>query len=186
MQTGFWPVGPRCNEFAAGTLTWGSEFDPILRVKYVLPLLVVAVCGLAACKTTSDRRDLYSPTKPSGPATAELRDWTLFGGNNHKSTTYTYAISTPSVAPGGPIAPPPPAPAADNGMPDINSGAPAATPVPGAEVPVVPHAPKYTSGATPPAPAGGGAGGIPMATPTDAGGGGDSGGGSGAIPGLSQ
>jgi hypothetical protein len=168
-------------------LTPGCEFDPIARVKYVLPLLVAVVFALAACKTTSDRRDLYSPTKPSGPATAELRDWTLFGGNNHKSTTYTYAVSTSAASPeAGPIAPPPPAPP-DTSAPDI--GAPEATPVPGEAPMPVPRAPKYTPGpVTPAAPqSGGDSGGIPMATPADAGGGGsDSGGGGGGIPGLSQ
>jgi hypothetical protein len=161
-------------------------------VKYVLPLLLAVVCALAACKTTADRRDLYSPNKPEGPATAKLRDWTLFGHDNHKSTTYTYAISTTSAEPAasGPIAPPPPLPPADSTTPDTNAGAPEATPMPGAE-PVMPRAPKYTPQSVTPAPASTGAstsGGIPMATPTDAGGGGgssDSGGGS-SIPGLSQ
>jgi hypothetical protein len=175
-------------EFAAATLTPGCEFDPIARVKYVLPLLVAVVCALAACKTTSDRRDLFSPNKPQGPATAELRDWTLFGHNNHKSTTYSYPVAQAGAAApdSGPIAPPPPVPPADSAAPDNAIGAPEATPVPGT---MTPHVPKYTPQSVPPAasqPAGG-ADAIPVATPTDAGGGGgsDSGGGS-SIPGLSQ
>jgi len=137
---------------------------------------VAVVFALAACNTTSDRRDLYSPDKPQGPATAELRDWTLFGNNNHQSTTSTVAVaSTAPVPPAGPIAPPPPMP--ESGTPDTSLGAPAATPMPG--VPPIPR--RIIRPVATPAPQPSSSDAIPVATPADAGGGGG-----GDIPGLSQ
>jgi len=178
-------------EIGRGSLTPGSEFDPIARVKHVLPALLptllAVVCTLTACKTTSDRRDLYSPNKAQGPYTAKLRGMTLAGQYNHQSTTYTYPVTaTGPLAPAetGPIAPPPPPPPPGPSMPDTNVGAPAATPMPQV-MPVMP-APATTTPAMPPtsaAPANASSA-IPVATPAAAGGGDSSGGQN--IPGLSQ
>jgi hypothetical protein len=112
-------------------LTPGDEFAPIGGVKHVLPALVAVVFTLTACKTTADRFDLYQPSRAEGPATARLRDWTLFGRYNHQSTTYTVPV-TEAAAPPPPSenAPLPPLPAP--GATDQNTGLPSATPLPAA------------------------------------------------------
>lgn len=130
---------PQC-ETPGGSLTLGVDFAPIPLVKPVLPArlytLIALVCALVACKTTSDRFDLYSPDKPQGPATQKLRGMTLAGRYDHQSNTFTYPVtgSVGGVPPeeSGPIAPPPPLPPAESGI-----GAPAPTPLPAA-IPAAP------------------------------------------------
>ncbi len=62
-----------------------SRFAPIRGVKFLTSLLLLAGLGLSlsACNTLSTRRDLYSPTRGSGPYTKkynEMRDQEgLFG-----------------------------------------------------------------------------------------------------------
>jgi hypothetical protein len=157
-------------------------------VKFVLPLLVAAVCALAACETTADRRDLYAPNKPEGPYTDKLREMTLAWRLDHQSSTFTYAVAGNGSQPpdeSGPIAPPPPPPP-PSATPDTESGAPAATPMPESALPggnapaavpglSAPAATPSAAGLPAPAPA-------PAATPAPAGGANSA----PVIPGLSQ
>jgi hypothetical protein len=162
-------------EIKGGSLTPGGEFVPIARVKYVLPALVAVFCALTACKTTADRRDLYSPDKAQGPYTAKLRGMTLFGNYNHQSTTYSFPVAQSAGLPpeeSEPIAPPPPPPPT-SAMPDTNAGAPAATPMPQV-MPVMPAPAMPPTTAAPANPSSV----IPVATPAAAG--------DQNIPGLSQ
>jgi hypothetical protein len=119
---------------------------------------VAVVFALTACKTTADRYDLYAPDRPHGPATDKLRGMTLLGRYNHQSTTYTYPASETALLPPPPPPPPEggptPPPAGTetgvpvNGTPEMNVGAPAATPMPGV-APVAPL-PGTTTPTTPP------------------------------------
>ncbi|MGA3170028.1 MAG: hypothetical protein ABSE62_03360 [Chthoniobacteraceae bacterium] len=132
-------------------------------MKHVLPALVAVVCTLTACKTTSDRFDLYSPNKPHGPYTDRVRGMTLAYRYNHQSTTYTVPVTgsqPPEEQPGGgEIAPPPPPPP------------PEATPTPVPEMAPLPASVAPTTVPEMPPPA---AAATPAATPAV------------AIPGLSQ
>jgi len=170
-------LGIISSEEGYGTLTLGGEFAPIVCVKHVLPTVLAVACTLTACSTTARRLDLYSPNKAQGPYTAELRQWTLAGRNNHQSLAYNVPVAepTPPPTPGAevdqnaPLPPPPPPP--ESTSPESDVGAPAATPVPQlapAPMPVTPQAPPAMS--------------APAATPAS-----DSDGGSNpVIPGLSQ
>jgi ABC-type uncharacterized transport system auxiliary subunit len=51
-------------------LTRRNGFAPIAHVKFVI-LLAVAV-AFSACTTLANRRDIYRPTKPNGPATQKI------------------------------------------------------------------------------------------------------------------
>ena len=128
-------------------MTLGSEFAPIPRVKYVLPILVAVVCALTACKTTSDRFDLFAPNRPQGPYTERSRGMTLAGRYNHQSTTYTYPVregllTTPPPAQEGvaPGAVPPATPSeVTPGIPPTSVPGPgaSATIIPGSTAPVI-------------------------------------------------
>ncbi len=153
----------KSHETAGATLTVGYEFAPIGPVKHVLPALVLpslaaVVFALSACKTTADRFDLYQPDKAQGPATARLREETLWGRFNHQSTTSTYPVAAATPAPtpaeGGSIILPPALPGATPLPAAVPAMTPAAAPAPSAP-PAIPGltAPAPTTPATSPAPA---------------------------------
>jgi hypothetical protein len=154
-------------------LTEGSEFVPIAFVKYVLPAFLAVVCALTACKTTSDRFDLYSPDKPQGPYTAKLMAMN-FPTRDVPEVPDTTGTSSQSSSDNTPLPPPPPPPASEEETAPP-AGAPEPTPMPQA-MPSVPAAPMTPAPAMP----GPAAAPMPAATP-------DTGGASTpTIPGLSQ
>ena len=112
------------------------EFAPIAAVQTSRPpppfsppswAFLAAICALTACKTTSDRFDLYSPDRAHGPATERLREMTLAGRYDHKSSTHTYVKRGPVVPEeGGPAGAVPPVPPVPGAVPETNSGAPQA------------------------------------------------------------
>jgi hypothetical protein len=141
-------------------LTPRGEFAPIAKVKYpapLLPTLAALVFALTACRTTSNRFDLYQMDRPHGPGTTRLRGMTLGGRYDHGSSVTTYNMpasgAAPAAAATGPVAPPPPPPPPEN-TPESSVGAPQPTPLPEA-VPVVP----------PPAEPGSAPGTVPVAPP---------------------
>jgi hypothetical protein len=97
-------------------LTEGSEFVPIAFVKYVLPAFLAVVCALTACKTTSDRFDLYSPDKPQGPYTAKLMAMN-FPTRDVPEVPDTTGTSSQSSSDNTPPPPPPPPPRPGGGPP---------------------------------------------------------------------
>jgi hypothetical protein len=130
-------------------LTWEGEFVPIARVKYVLPAFVAVVCALTACKTTADRRDLYSPNKPEGPYTARLESINFPFRNVYVPPTATYAVNQAPADNGQTPLPPPPPPAdGETGTPE--TGAPEPTPLPEAMPPMPAPAPAPAAPITPP------------------------------------
>ena len=71
-----------------------AAFAPIRAVKFAASLLALLAFSLTACNTLATRRDLYAPTKSSGPYTKWYRE----GGKWPRSdASATPAPQAPSV-----------------------------------------------------------------------------------------
>jgi hypothetical protein len=79
-------------------------------VKWAFLLLLTAAFGFTACNTNANRRDLYSPLKPSGPYYQALQDQTWYYGVKDNRKAKPRATPAPGV-------PPAPAPVATDSTP---------------------------------------------------------------------
>lgn len=91
-------------------------------MKYAL--VPLALFSLAACTTTANRREMWSPAKGHGPYTDKLRNMTLSGRSDHRSQTFTVPVT--KQAGGQPPAGATPAPAPNAAAPSSSTGAPPA------------------------------------------------------------
>jgi hypothetical protein len=76
-------------------------------VKFALPLALLFL--LAACTTTSNRRELFARPKAHGPWTMKSRGLTLDGRYSHDSQVSHYVVRKYG-GPSAPSTPPPDAP----------------------------------------------------------------------------